>query len=778
MISREICIKTTTHLGGGKQNRNARCKNVRGIKLCNITNNANMEQLLELENTTTAVTLCTDHYNVVYRSLPEKVNLLAHQKCKTCNREISKKTDYHHCPDPRVIKEYLRTTVGYDVDINRTDIICLTCYKAHKTILEQENEQSKDKDLQELMVTLKTADIPSVVDSALNEVTLAVAETIYKQEAILLPTAYDMLTKLMRDQAVIGDKGISKQHLFSHLKQTLNKHLACCTLQKSAGTLLYRKDGNLLLALTKVLQRERKGKLDGEGEHSSSNNESSNSNQQDEPQTDNSLLAKVCTTMNTKLHHQAKKFMDKRKTDEMDLTSLDMDQLIDSIDPALWSMIINLTKSCREAIRPDKHPLTHSRKLRCFYCLCVMLFITNNQCNKPLHVLLTDVLASHIGAQDKIKILNQLGAVASEDTHARYCQDIVQKKRQEGNTSLLSTFVAISVDNVGFLQSHAAIYSGDQHRSWQGTTVQALVYRDSNATCSSSINVNAQSTLSNNKNDSPQATPSLSQTSEGVQATPQTSEGVQATHPPSRTSTGVQVTETPSLTPTSSGVRATPPPSQISTRVRATPSLTRTIAGVRITPSLTQTSAGVQATPPPSRTSTSIQTTPSLCQTVATVSAMQTSSHSMQATPSLKQLSTSVQASEPNDCAQSFLDQSLEHSGSSHAHEPLRSAQPEPRNATMTHSHSEKPTKSRKRRVNDNSIEGQRKRARTEKENGNATERYGHQVQLLTPMTPSRPYDTLRTHKITSYHLTEVENKALTNFKHKMFSYTGDCHCF
>ena len=540
------------------------CKNVRGIKLCNITNNANMEQLLELENTTTAVTLCTDHYNVVYRSLPEKVNLLAHQKCKTCNREISKKTDYHHCPDPRVIKEYLRSTVGYDVDINRADIICLTCYKAHKTILEQENEQSKDKDLQELMVTLKTADIPSVVDSALNEVTLAVAETIYKQEAILLPTAYDMLTKLMRDQAVIGNKGISKQHLFSHLKQTLNKHLACCTLQKSAGTLLYRKDGNLLLALTLVLQRERKGKLDGEGEHSSSNNESSNSNQQDEPQTDNSLLAKVCTTMNTKLHHQAKKFMDKRKTDEMDLTSLDMDQLIDSIDPALWSMIINLTKSCREA---DKHPLTHSRKLRCFYCLCVMLFITNNQCNKPLHVLLTDVLASHIGAQDKIKILNQLGAVASEDTHARYCQDIVQKKRQEGNTSLLSTFVAISVDNVGFLQSHAAIYSGDQHRSWQGTTVQALVYQDSNATCSSSIN--AQSTLSNNKNDSPQATPSLSQTSEGVQATPQTSEGVQATHPPSRTSTGVQVTETPSLTPTSSGVRPLPLPHRLALEYRS-----------------------------------------------------------------------------------------------------------------------------------------------------------------------------------------------------------------
>ena len=49
------------------------------------------------------------------------------------------------------------------MDINSADIVCLTCYKAHKMILEQENEQSKDKDLQELMVTLKTADLASIV---------------------------------------------------------------------------------------------------------------------------------------------------------------------------------------------------------------------------------------------------------------------------------------------------------------------------------------------------------------------------------------------------------------------------------------------------------------------------------------------------------------------------------------------------------------------------------------------------------------------------------------
>ena len=91
-------------------------------------------------------------------------------------------------------------------------------------------------------------------------------------------------------------------------------------------------------------------------------------------------------------------------------------------------------------------------------------------------MLLTDVLDSHIGTHEKIKIFNnQLGAVASVDTHARYSQDIVQKK-QMGNSSAPTEFVAISVDNIDFLQSHAAVYNGEQHRSWHGTTIQALLH--------------------------------------------------------------------------------------------------------------------------------------------------------------------------------------------------------------------------------------------------------------------------------------------------------------
>ena len=69
---------------------------------------------------------------------------------------------------------------------------------------------------------------------------------------------------------------------------------------------------------------------------------------------------------------------------------------------------------------------------------------------------------------------------------------ILFRKRKEGNTSLLSTFVCISVDNVGFLQSHAAVYSGDQHQSWQDTTVQVLILENNNSGVN--ISVAAQDT--------------------------------------------------------------------------------------------------------------------------------------------------------------------------------------------------------------------------------------------------------------------------------------------
>ena len=38
----------------------------------------------------------------------------------------------------------------------------------------------------------------------------------------------------------------------------------------------------------------------------------------------------------------------------------------------------------------------------------------------------------------------------------------------------LSLFIVTSVDNIDFLQRHSFVYSGDQGRSWHGTTIQVV----------------------------------------------------------------------------------------------------------------------------------------------------------------------------------------------------------------------------------------------------------------------------------------------------------------
>ena len=104
------------------------------------------------------------------------------------------------------------------------------------------------------------------------------------------------------------------------------------------------------------------------------------------------------------------------------------------------------------------------------------MFCANSECNFPLHTLLADAIECFGGSTELIRIFNRLGVVTSKDTHARYVEHVVTQY-EEGNhlkDVIKGRFTVASLDNLDFLQSHTAVYCGDQHHSTHVTTIQVV----------------------------------------------------------------------------------------------------------------------------------------------------------------------------------------------------------------------------------------------------------------------------------------------------------------
>ncbi len=117
------------------------------------------------------------------------------------------------------------------------------------------------------------------------------------------------------------------------------------------------------------------------------------------------------------------------------------------------------------------------KRVRLDYLLCVVLFCAiSGHCSVPLHILLADFIDTSGGSSELISVLNRLGAVASADTLNQHICSVSVEHKTDGLLKDLNSesFTVASTDNIDFLQSHASVYSGSQHRSWHGTSVQVV----------------------------------------------------------------------------------------------------------------------------------------------------------------------------------------------------------------------------------------------------------------------------------------------------------------
>ena len=180
------------------------------------------------------------------------------------------------------------------------------------------------------------------MNNSLNAVGTKVAYILLKQEALLLPDAYDTFCECFEEEAeqnlpaeVSPNNLVTKQHLLSYLKAKLGKHLTYVTKIKSAGILLYRTGGDTLLSLTKALSQHRKSKQNGISQPHCSVRCTADSF--------DSQLVQVCTKMNNRLHVEAKQVIQKDKSSQIDLTTFNVERFMSftsSIDPSILKMVV------------------------------------------------------------------------------------------------------------------------------------------------------------------------------------------------------------------------------------------------------------------------------------------------------------------------------------------------------------------------------------------------------------------------------------------------------
>ena len=233
-----------------------------------------------------------------------------------------------------------------------------------------------------------------------------VGEMLLENNATLLPTVcasfHHYATELAVEHGIEEPpelKLVNSRWILCEIKAKYQHHVACVCKVRKYGTLVYRPTSDIHALLSEALWKIKNSKLgrsEAKDEHVA-------------PAPDMTDTISI-GHMNRLIHTQIESSVGQGQ----DYDELNVDEQITKVDPYLWNALCSITRSKSEICGRSKvdDPLSqvhHLKRIRCFFLLCVIMFITDDRCSMPMHTLLTDMVESQGGSSVLVRTLNRLG---------------------------------------------------------------------------------------------------------------------------------------------------------------------------------------------------------------------------------------------------------------------------------------------------------------------------------------------------------------------------------
>lgn len=275
--------------------------------------------------------LCMAHYLQLGRhNKPESGSDVA---CKVCGiKRPHKQTQSRRfvaCPEPTLIESYLRESADFDSSLNESDMVCYSCYKYCKRILDSRDCTLSSEDVikeltckQSCVQSYLHDHIPDCLDSgievALNKTVVYLCQCLLPDQAVLFPTLYKQFLSYLPESIECP----SKARLLTYIGNEFGDLISSVCHHRKIGRIFFRTKSDPYVLLSHALASQHSPQCNAQSINQGSN-----------------CVAACGDQVNKQVHHVASYMLGQAYKDDRLILGLDVDRFVQQVcvvSPKLW----------------------------------------------------------------------------------------------------------------------------------------------------------------------------------------------------------------------------------------------------------------------------------------------------------------------------------------------------------------------------------------------------------------------------------------------------------